>query len=59
MTSDNLQPVLLQFGHKRTIIGGILQIHQLMYGHIQARELLLGRQAGDIRFLVPGIHHIL
>ena len=35
MLSDNMQPVFLQKREQRTVIGGILQIHQFMDRHMQ------------------------
>ena len=59
MPAYDLQSVQLQLGHQRPIVGGVLQLHQLMDGHIQPLQLLRRRKPCDIRLLVSGIYHIL
>ncbi len=44
---------------QRTVVGGILDLHQLSGIPVDGRKLLLYRHAGNILLLVSRMHHIL
>ena len=58
MPTHNLQTVLFQLRHQRTVVGGVLQLHQLVNRHAQKLKLPPRRQPRYVRLLVLGVHHV-
>ena len=59
VSADDLKTVLAKLGHQGAVVGGILELHQLVNSPVQGRQLLRGSHAGDIRLSVSGIYHVL